>query len=121
MRKAAIVCIGLFVIGGLSAILPHQAYAFNQQITVYATVPQMRVIYINEYGYILNVGGNTTENIQPKVFDQHNNEVPMTAAIQKQYDRFLKLHNYSLEASVIYNLNPVTVNNQPNLQTIIVK
>jgi len=42
----------------------------------------------------------------------------MTSGIQTQYDAFLKRHNGHLQASKIYNLNPIAVDTSPNIQTI---
>jgi hypothetical protein len=95
-----------------------QSLAYNTQITVYASVPMMRVIYVDESGNITKVLGNTTQNIDPKVYDEHNQLISMTSQIQDQYNKFLKAHGGHLEASKIYVVNPIKVSNQPISQTI---
>lgn len=98
--------------------IPARAQEFNHTITVYAVVPEQRVIYLDQYGAIFKIGGNTPKNIPPKVYDSSNREVPMAPAIQTQYDAFLKLHDYHLAAGRIYTVNPLSVSNTPNSQTI---
>jgi hypothetical protein len=95
-----------------------QSLAYNTQITVYASVPMMRVIYLDESGNITKVLGNTTQNIDPKIYDEHNQPVSMTSQIQDQYNKFLKAQGGHLEASKIYVVNPIKVSNHPVNQTI---
>jgi hypothetical protein len=113
-----------FVIVGAASLaiflVPVAAYAqeFNHTITVYAVVPEQRVIYLDQYGAVIKIAGNTTRNIQPKVYDSSYREVPMSPAVQELYDAFLKQHDYHLIAGKIYAVNPLSVNNTPSSQTI---
>jgi hypothetical protein len=116
MRLRAIVS-SLFILIGVLAPTGG-ALAFNQRITVYASVSEMRYIYLDKSGLITKVGGNTSQNIEPQVFDENNHVVAMTDSVMQQYQQFLDDHNGKLEASKIYYINPVSVNNHPNTQTI---
>lgn len=98
--------------------LPASAMAFNQRITVYASVPQMRYIYVNKDGIITKIAGNTSNNIEPKVVDENNQPLTMTESIKQQYQQFLKSHNWHLEASKIYKVNPLRVNEEISQQKI---
>lgn len=108
----------------LSVIFPAlagsaSAQEYNHVITVYATVPQQRGIYIDKSGNIIKVAGNTSQNITPQVFDWNHQPVDMTAAIQSQYDAFLKAHDYHLTAGQSYTVSQiVTVSAQASSQTI---
>jgi hypothetical protein len=95
-----------------------QSLAYNTQITVYASVPMMRVIYVDDAGNITKVLGNTTQNIDPKIYNEHNQPVSVTSQIQDQYNNFLKMHGGHLEASKTYVVNPIKVSNQPINQTL---
>ena len=101
-------------------LAPASALAFNNKITVYASVPQMRIIYVTTDGLVYKIAGNTSSNIDPLVYDQNNQPVAMTDAIMNQYKNFMELHNWHLAASQVYEVNPVTVSNQPNSQQIVV-
>lgn len=94
------------------------AQDYNHVITVYASVPQQRGVYVDQAGNLIKVAGNTTANITPTVFTTDNKSLTMTDAIMNQYQQFLKQHQYHLEAGKIYVINPVTVNSQPNTETI---
>lgn len=96
------------------------ALAYNQQLTIYATVPPLRAIYVDAYGNIIKIGGNTSENIPPTVYDQKNQPVAMTSTIQDQYQQFLLMHGGRLQASKIYDVNPLTISLAPNTQKIMV-
>lgn len=82
------------------------AQEYNHRITVYAAVPQMRAVYIDQNGNLAKVAGNTTNNIAPQVFDLENHLIAMTSSYQSQYDRFLKAHNNYLEAGKTYIIKP---------------
>jgi hypothetical protein len=107
----------LFILAAIAGT-PSVALAFNQQITVYASVPEMRNIYVNKAGNITKIVGNTAKNIEPTVLDENNQTLIMTESISKQYEAFLKAHHNHIEASKYYYLNPLTVNSQPNNQNI---
>lgn len=92
--------------------------AFNTRITVYASVPEMRAVYVNKAGYITKVAGNTPNNIQPRVYDENNQIIAMTDTINQQYQQFLQSHGGKLQASKIYEINPVSVSNLPNTQSV---
>jgi hypothetical protein len=94
------------------------AQEFNHTITVYAVVPEQRVVYLDGSGNIIKVAGNTAKNVAPTVMDSSDKEVAMTPAVQEQYDDFLKLYDNHLQPSRIYEVNPVRVNNAANTQTI---
>lgn len=96
------------------------ALAFNQRINVYASVPPMRAVYVDDAGDLIKIAGNTSQNIEPTVYDQQNKQVQMTESIKSQYEQFLKSHDYKLEASKIYDINPVSVSILPNTETITV-
>lgn len=95
-----------------------QAMAFNTRITVYASVAEMRYIYVNKDGFITKVGGNTPQNIEPQVINEANQVISMTDAINQQYQRFLNDHHGKLQASKIYDVNPVSVDTVVNAQSI---
>lgn len=97
---------------------PASAQEYNHIIKVYAIVPEQRAIYLDETGNIIKVAGNTSKNVTPQVINSNNVPVSMTDAVQKQYDDFLKQHNYHLQASKIYEFNPLIVNNMANTQEI---
>ena len=94
------------------------AQEFNHTITVYATVPEQRAIYLDQYGAVIKIAGNTTNNITPKVYDASNREVPMAPGIQRQYDDFLRQHGGKLQASKVYNINPLKVDDSAQTQKI---
>ena len=94
------------------------AQEFNQTITIYATVPEQRAIYLDDFGGIIRIAGNTTANIPPRGYDSSNHEVTISPAIQRQYDKFLAQHGGHLQAGVIYNINPLKVDNSTKGQTI---
>jgi hypothetical protein len=112
----------LIIVGGFVCplLLPSIASAqeFNHTITVYATVPEQRAIYLDQYGAVIKIAGNTTRNVQPKVYDSSNREAPVSPDIQRQYDDFLRQHGGKLEASRIYNINPLKVDNSTQTQKI---
>lgn len=114
MRRVLFVILGF----GIVLIQAAPALAFNTQLTVYASVPEQRIIYIDESGIIYKIAGNTKNNISPIIYDYKNQPIAITDAIQKQYDSFLSLHHGRLEASKIYKVNPITVNNTADSQTI---
>jgi hypothetical protein len=102
---------------GWLAIAP-AALAYNTQIKVTAAVPQMRIIYVDASGNIVKVAGNTAENITPKVYDVNNQEIALSDSINQQYQQFLANHDYHLQASKIYNINPLSVNLSSSPQVI---
>jgi uncharacterized RmlC-like cupin family protein len=108
---------GFLVLSGF-VITPGSAWAFNQQITVYAAVPQMRNIYVDGAGIIIKIVGNTSQNIEPKVYDEHNQPVAMTGSISRQYQQFLNEHQGHIDAGKFYYINPVVIDNSINTQTI---
>jgi len=114
----------LYIVVGflLSAVLllPGSASAqeYNRMITVYAAVPEQRVIYLDDSGNIIKIAGNTARNITPAVLDSSGNKVVMTPAVQNRYDDFLREHKGHLQASKTYDVNPMTVDNSPNVQSI---
>jgi hypothetical protein len=111
--------IGLILLIGSLIVSPvAEAQQYNHIITVYASVPEQRAIYLDEAGSIIKIAGNTTKNLAPQVFDSSNKPAAITDAVQKQYDDFLKQHNYHLEAGKIYNINPISVDLSPNTQVI---
>jgi len=85
------------------------AQEFNHTITIYAAVPEQRAIYLDQYGGIIKIAGNTENNVQPKVYDSSNHEVDISPGIQQQYDNFLKQHGGRLKAGQFYYINPVKV------------
>lgn len=97
---------------------PSAALAFNQRITVYASVPEMRYIYVDKSGIITKVVGNTSNNIDPKVVNEDNQPLTMTESINKQYEAFLKDHHYHIAAGQFYYVNSMTVNSKLNNQNI---
>jgi hypothetical protein len=113
-----------FLLGFLAApvlavlLFSSPALAFNQRITVYASVPMMRNIYVDQSGQIIKVVGNTSDNIEPRVYNELNKEIAMTDSVKNQYDQFLKQHAGHLEASKTYIVNPVMVIDAPNTQSI---
>lgn len=108
----------LFLAAWLAPAVTASAQEYNHIITVYAVVPEQRVIYLDGSGNIIRIAGNTTKNITPIILDSNNNEVAMTPDVQSRYDDFLKQHHDRLQASRIYEVNPVTVDNSPNTQSI---
>ena len=110
----------LLLIGFLAMPAAASAQQYNQRITVYAVVLEQRVIYLDESGNIIKIAGNTAKNISPSVLDSNNQAVPMTTKVQNQYDNFLAQHGGHLQASKIYNLNPLSVNLSSNTQVIVV-
>lgn len=114
----------LFGVALLSVIFPAlagtaSAQEYNHVITVYASVPEQRGVYVDKYGNIVKVAGNTFQNIAPQVYDLNNHTLSMTPAIQTKYDAFLKSHSYRLEAGQTYIISQVvTVNTQPLSQNI---
>lgn len=95
---------GLIIAAGIFS--PTGVLAFNQRLTVYASIAQQRGIYINSSGLIIKVAGNTSNNVQPMVFNEAGQTVAMTEPIQSQYQAFLKAHDYHLQAGETYLLNP---------------
>jgi len=73
-------------------------------------VPEMRFVYVNQGGFITRVVGNTSDNVTPRVADGNNKELPLTDAIQQQYNYFMSQHNWHLDAGVSYTVNPVQIN-----------
>lgn len=115
-RKLAIA--GVLLSAGFIFPLTASAQEFNHTITVYAVVPEQRAIYLNEFGAIVRIAGNTTRNVTPKVYDSSIHEVSMAPVIQQQYDDFLKQHGGKLEASKVYYINPLKVNADANQQQL---
>jgi hypothetical protein len=113
LLPAALLLFGLLLMPSVAS-----AQEYNHIITVYAVVPEQRVVYLDESGNLMKVAGNTDKNITPTVLDPNNKEVPITPAVQQQYDNFLKQHHNKLQASIVYNVNPIAVNLTPNTQTI---
>ena len=116
---------GLFVIAGLlsTPVLPAIAETsdgapISQTITLSGVVPEMRVLYISQDGYLVKVVGNTPNNVIPTAATLDNKPVPMTDSIRTQYSTFMESHNWHLEAGREYAVNPVSVNNEPNRQAI---
>ena len=116
MRKKFCLAWLLFIIASIAAA--PAAVAYNHIITVYAAVLEQRAVYLDSSGSIVKVGGNTSNNVTPVVFDPNNKAVAMTPEVQRQYDDFLKLNNGRLQAGKIYNINPITVSAAPNPQLI---
>jgi hypothetical protein len=116
MRLRGIIAVFLTIAGFITA--PGSALAFNQRITVYANVPEMRIIYVSDAGFITKVGGNTSNNIEPQVYNEKSQVIPMTDAINQQYQKFLDEHQGKLQASKIYEVNPVSVDTAVNTQSI---
>ncbi len=115
MRRFLVIALGLsylFLPAGASA------QTFNHTITVYATVPEQRAIYLDQYGAVIKIAGNTPNNIQPKVYDSSNHEVAISPAIQNEYDDFLKQHGGKLQAGATYRINPVKVSSVVESQDI---
>lgn len=105
---------GPFLTGGAAS-----AQEFNHVITVYASVPEQRGIYVDKAGHIIKVAGNTASNITPQVFSADNQTMPMNDSVQRQYDKFLKDHDYRLIAGKVYVLNQViTVDSAADSRTI---
>jgi len=111
---------GVVLLSFIPLMWPAAAFAqeFNHTITVYATVPEQRAIYLDQYGAVIKIAGNTTNNISPKVYDSANREIPISSDIQRQYDNFLRQHDGKLQASKIYNINPLKVDNSSKAQNI---
>jgi hypothetical protein len=109
--------IGIAIVAAGLLFAP-RALAYNQTITVYATVLPQRVMYVDESGNIIKVAGNTTENIEPVAYDKNNQPVTITESIMQQYQRFLMSHGNRLEASKVYDVNPIVVDTSANNQTI---
>jgi hypothetical protein len=107
---------GVLLLGLLISSTP--ALAYNQQLTVYASVPPMRAVYLNADGNIIKVAGNTSGSVTPQVYNDKSQLVSLTDSIQTQYQQFLQSHSGHLEAGKTYNVNPITVNIQLNDQTI---
>ena len=107
-----------FLIAFLAIAPAAGAQEYNHKITVYAVVPELRVIYLDQSGNIIKIAGNTTANIVPTVLDSKNRPAALSPAIQDQYDNFLRLHGGRLQASKTYNVNPVSVNIAMNNLTI---
>ena len=116
MRKKFCLAWLLFIIASIAAA--PAAVAYNHIITVYAAVLEQRAVYLDSSGSIVKVGGNTSNNVTPVVFDPNNKAVAMTPEVQRQYDDFLKLNNGRLQSGKIYNINPITVSAAPNTQLI---
>jgi hypothetical protein len=110
------VCL-LLVLGGFLAIVPDAA-AYNQRIIVYAVVPPLRAIYLNDSGTVIKVVGNTSDNIEPAVYNSQNLVVQMNESIKNQYDRFMASQAWHLKAGQAYEVNPIYVNTDMNNQTI---
>jgi hypothetical protein len=107
-----------FLIAFLAIAPAAGAQEYNHKITVYAVVPELRVIYLDQSGNIIKIAGNTTANIVPTVLDSKNRPAALSPAIQDQYDNFLRLHGGKLQASKTYNVNPVSVSTTTNSLTI---
>jgi len=115
-----VIYLGVLLAITLGVSLGGQASAqeYNHIITVYATVAEQRAVYLDSSGNIIKVAGNTAKNITPAVFSADNKPVAMTDSVMSQYQQFLKEHDYHLKAGETYLINPLTVNTQPNTQTI---
>jgi hypothetical protein len=100
--------LGILLLGVIAGSAP--ALAYNQQLTIYASVPPMRAIYLDASGNIIKVGGNTADNVTPQVYNDKNQPVDMTASVQTQYQQFLQSYNGHISAGKIYQVNPVRVN-----------
>jgi len=72
MGKFLPTAILLLAVLGVPSVASAQEY--NHIITVYAAVPEQRVIYIDETGNIIKIAGNTTKNITPMVLGPQNKE-----------------------------------------------
>lgn len=114
------VFLALLLVGAIATVSPPAAHAqeFNHRITVYASVAQQRGIYTNNSGLITRISGNTSNNVEPMVFNENNKIIAMTDSIQNQYMAFLKAHDYHLMAGETYYLNPVSVNNATDSREI---
>ena len=102
----------LFILASFLAIilvLPAQAKAYNRQLTVYASVLPFRVIYVDKYGNLIRVAGNTADNIAPRVFDAYNKPVALSETVKLQYDQLLKQNSGHLLAGMVYEFNPILV------------
>lgn len=109
---------GLLVLGLLSFPAVARAQGFNHTITVYAVVPEQRAIYLDQYGAVIKIAGNTDKNVPPQVYDSSNRKVPISPVIQEQYVKFLNKHNYRLAAGKVYKINPLRLDYSANSQTI---
>ena len=102
----------LFILASFLAIilvLPAQAKAYNRRLTVYASVLPFRVIYVDKYGNLIRVAGNTADNIAPRVFDAYNKPVALSETVKLQYDQLLKQNSGHLLAGMVYEFNPILV------------
>lgn len=93
---------------GIAGLYQPAAHAqqFNQRLTIYAAVSHQRGIYVNSSGLITKIAGNTSNNVRPTVFNENNQVITMTDSVQNQYQKFLKAHDYHLNAGQAYYLNP---------------
>jgi hypothetical protein len=94
------------------------AQEFNHRIIVYASVVEIRAIFLNADGAIIKVSGNTTRNVEPRVFGPNNNEEELSDNVRDQYQRFLDSQGGHLAASRTYDVNPIFVSDKPNTQSI---
>jgi hypothetical protein len=104
-------------VASLSSPAAH-AQQFNHRITVYASVAQQRGIYVNSSGLITKIAGNTSNNVEPMVFNENNKIIAMTDSVQNQYQAFLKAHDYHLNAGETYYLNTASISNTADSRQI---
>jgi len=110
---------GLIVVFGiLGAPATAGALSISSQVTLVGIVPEMRFIYVNQDGFITRIVGNTSNNVTPRVADANNKEQPMTDAIWQQYVYFMDQHNWHLDSSASYDVNPVQINTEVSSQNI---
>jgi hypothetical protein len=115
LLSIVISAIGPFLLLGASAS------AFNTRITVNAAVPEIRAVYVNKDGFVYKVAGNTSNNVEPRVYDESNKILAMTESIKTQYDNFMEQHGWHLQASKEYSVNLLSVNTRAESAAIIVE
>ncbi|HSX36638.1 MAG TPA: hypothetical protein VLG13_00750 [Patescibacteria group bacterium] len=96
----------LFVVAPLGAGQAHaDSMSVSVEIHITGIVPPMRNIVVDAKGNIIEITSNTPENVTPKVYVgslQNGNEVPLTTAIQKDYEQKVQgkdLHSTDLHFS----------------------
>ncbi|HET7528760.1 MAG TPA: hypothetical protein VFJ84_00840 [Candidatus Saccharimonadales bacterium] len=94
------------------------AQQYNRTITVYAYVPEMRGIYIDNSGKLIKVAGNTGRDITPQAFDASGKLIAMASSYMSQYQAFLAQHGGRLEAGKIYTIKRVEPGPELNLKPV---
>ncbi|HSX36526.1 MAG TPA: hypothetical protein VLG13_00155, partial [Patescibacteria group bacterium] len=81
----------LFVVAPLGAgQASADSMSVSVEIHITGIVPAMRNIVVDARGNIIEITSNTPDNVTPKVYLgslQNGNEVPLTTAIQKDYEQ----------------------------------